>query len=142
MPPSLQEKVFPISLDALKDIRDYVQEAAKNLPLSSKKIYKLQLAVDEIATNIVLYSGLTDEEANILLKAEVQAQSLRICLKDRGIPFDPRSKLHLEQGNLAKPAEERQIGGLGIYLAITGVDEFRYEYRDGFNVNQLDIHFS
>lgn len=141
MPPSLPEKAFPVSLDSLKDMRDYVQEAAKGLPLSLKKIYKLQLAVDEIATNIIIYSGLSVNNASILLEVEVQKNSLRVRLKDQGIPFDPRDKLHLEESNLAKPADERQIGGLGIYLAVTGVDEFSYEYRDAFNVNQFEVCF-
>jgi len=75
------------------------------------------------------------------MDAQVREQSLCIRLKDRGIPFDPRSKLPLAKGNLDKPAEERQIGGLGIYLAVSGVDKFSYEYRDGFNVNQFAINF-
>ena len=135
MPSSLQEKAFPVSLDSLNEMRDYVQKAAEGLPLSPKKLYNLQLAVDEIATNIVCYSGLTDEHARILMEIEVLDQLLRIRLKDQGIPFDPRSKLHLEKENLTKPAEERKIGGLGIYLAMNGVDRFDYEYTNGFNVN-------
>lgn len=123
-------------------MRDYVQEAADGLPLDPKKLYKLQLAVDEIATNIIFYSGLSGEGAEILMQAEVSGRSLVITLKDQGVSFDPRHKLELEKAFLSKPAAERRIGGLGIYLAMTGVDEFRYEYRDGFNVNQFDIHFS
>lgn len=140
MPPSLQEKEFPVSLDSLKGMRDYVQEAANGLPLSPKKIYKLQLAVDEIATNIVLYGGMNGENAKILMAAKILDQSLVIKLKDQGVPFDPRHKLETEQACLSKPAAERRIGGLGIYLAVTGVDKFSYKYRDGFNVNQFVIN--
>lgn len=140
MPSSLQEKAFPVSLDSLDEMRGYVQNTAEGLPLSPKKVYKLKLAVDEITTNIVLYSGLT-EKHTILMDAEVRDHSLRIRLKDQGIPFDPRGKLHLEKGNLAKPAEERCVGGLGIYLAVTGVDHFDYEYSDGFNVNQFELDY-
>lgn len=141
MPPSLQEKAFPVNLDELKDMRDYVQEVANGLPLSSKKIYKLQLAVDEIATNIVLYSGLSGQNAVMLMQAEVRDESLLIQLKDRGVPFDPRHKLEMEQADINKPASARRIGGLGIYLAITGVDKFSYEHADGCNVNQFEVCF-
>ena len=141
MPPSLQEKAFPVNLDALKDMRDYVQEAAKGLPLSSKKIYKLQLAVDEIATNIVLYSCLS-EDAVMLMQAEVRDNSLLIQIKDRGVPFDPRHKLEIEKAAVNKPAAERRIGGLGIYLAVTGVDKFRYAHMNGCNVNQFEVFFN
>lgn len=135
----MQERIFPVSLDSLKDMRDYVQEAAAGLPLDPKKLYKLQLAVDEIATNIVLYSGLSGDDAGILMRAEVSGQSLVVTLKDRGVPFDPRHKLELEKAAVNKPAAERRIGGLGIYLAVTGVDQFSYEYLDGFNINIFKV---
>ncbi len=138
---SLSEKAFPVSLDALKDMRDYVADVAVGLPIDKKKLYKLQLAVDEIATNIVMYSGLSGADAEMLLEAEVREQSLLIRLKDRGIPFDPHSSLRQGEENIAKPVEERRIGGLGIYLAVTGVDKFDYEYSNGFNVNQFAINF-
>lgn len=140
MSSSLQEESFPVSLASLNEMRDYVQKTAEGLPLSPKKVYKLKLAVDEIATNIISYSGLT-EEHTILMDAQVREQSLRIRLKDQGIPFDPREKLHLAKGSLTKPAEERKIGGLGIYLAVNGVDRFDYEYTNGFNVNMFAVEY-
>jgi anti-sigma regulatory factor (Ser/Thr protein kinase) len=139
--PLSEEKVFPVSLDALKDMRDYVAAVAAGLPIDKKKLYKLQLAVDEIATNIVLYSGLSGEAAKIFMASEVTEKSLVIHLKDQGIPFDPRHKLEMEQECLNKPAAERRIGGLGIYLAVTGVDHFKYHHQVGFNVNQFKINF-
>jgi serine/threonine-protein kinase RsbW len=142
MPPSLLEKVFPVSLDSLKDMRDYVQEVAAGLPLDPKKLYKLQLSVDEIATNIVLYSGLSGDDAGMLMRAEVSDQTLIVTLKDQGVPFDPRHKLELEKTFLSKPAKERRIGGLGIYLAVTGVDKFGYTYTDGWNINQFEVCFN
>lgn len=122
-------------------MREYVEKTAEGLPLSPKKVYQLKLAVDEIATNIVYYSGLNDENDRIFIEEDIQDQSLRIRLKDKGVPFDPRDKLHIEKEDLTKPAECRKIGGLGIYLAVTGVDDFHYEYSDGFNVNQFEIRF-
>ncbi len=139
--PLSEEKAFPVSLDALKDMRDYVATAAAGLPIDKKKLYKLQLAVDEIATNIILYSGLNEENAKIFMACEIKKNSLIIQLRDQGVPFDPRHKLEMGKAYLSKPAEDRHIGGLGIYLAITGVDEFRYEYIDEYNVNFLNVNF-
>ncbi len=139
--PLSEEKVFPANLDALKDMRDYVAVAAAGLPIDKKKLYKLQLAVDEIATNIVLYSGLSGENAKIFIAAEIKEKSLIIQLKDKGFPFDPRHKLEIEQACLSKPAEDRRIGGLGIYLAITGVDKFRYKHFKECNINRFEIIF-
>jgi anti-sigma regulatory factor (Ser/Thr protein kinase) len=122
-------------------MRDYVATAAAGLPIDKKKLYKLQLAVDEIATNIVLYSGLKGEHVIILMAAKVKETSLVIQLKDEGLPFDPRHKLEIEQADVNKTAAERRIGGLGIYLAITGVDKFIYEHVDGCNVNKFEVCF-
>lgn len=137
MPFIVGEKEFSANLDSLKGLRDYVSTAAEQTAADKKKIYKLQLAVDEIATNIISYGGV----GNIFIDAEVKEHSLLIQLRDQGVPFDPRPKLEIGQATVNKPAEERRIGGLGIYLAMTGVDKFSYEYRDGFNVNRFEIYF-
>jgi anti-sigma regulatory factor (Ser/Thr protein kinase) len=62
-------------------------------------------------------------------------RTLRVILEDRGTPFDPRQVA--PPVNLQAPAEERQIGGLGIYLALTGVDQFFYERVGDCNRNVL-----
>ena len=138
--PFVGEKEFPANLDSLKELRDYVSAAAQRTAADKKKIYKLQLAVDEIATNIISY-GYADSSGSIFIDAEVKEHSLTIQLRDQAVPFDPRPKLQIEKETVDKPAEERRIGGLGIYLAITGVDNFDYEYRDRFNVNRFEIAF-
>ncbi len=140
--PFVGEKEFPANLDSLKGLRDYVSAAAAQTAADKKKVYKLQLAVDEIATNIISY-GYADSggAGSIFIDAEVKEHSLVIQLRDHAVPFDPRPKLKIEQETVNKPAEERRIGGLGIYLAITGVDSFAYEYRDGFNLNRFEIGY-
>jgi serine/threonine-protein kinase RsbW len=136
--PLFGEKEFPADLDSLKGLRDYVSAAAEQTAADKKKVYKLQLAVDEIATNIIAY-GYAVGNGSIFIDAEIKDHSLVVQLRDQGIPFDPRPKLKIEQESIDTPVEKRRIGGLGIYLAITGVDSFAYEYRDGFNVNQFEI---
>ncbi len=137
------EKIFPASLDVLNEIRDYVFDAASKIKLEKKKIYKLQLAVDEMATNIVSYAyqGNKDQVGKIYIDAEFREQALIIFLRDRGIPFDPWTKFHRERESCDLSVEERQIGGLGIYLAVTNVDKFSYKYADGFNVNKFEVYY-
>jgi serine/threonine-protein kinase RsbW len=124
----------PATLESLKDIRDYVTLAASTAELSPTRTYGLALAVDEIATNIIVHghdeAGLTGD---IQLQADVSSGMVRITIEDRGVPFDPLA--HTAPTDLDAPLADRDIGGLGIFLAKKNVDEFRYEYVDGHNQN-------
>ena len=69
----------------------------------------------------------------MVVRAKITAHALTITLEDTAVPFDPRRLTRPEQIDL--PLAERPMGGLGIFLAIENVDEFRYEYVDGHNRN-------
>lgn len=122
------------NLESLKPIRDRVLDASDEVGLSRKAKFRLALAVDEVATNIILHGyeehGLAGK---IELHIEADAEQLIITLVDTAYPFDPRD---LEPpDDLDAPAELRAIGGLGVFLALRGVDEFNYEYANGKNRN-------
>jgi anti-sigma regulatory factor (Ser/Thr protein kinase) len=124
----------PGTLDSLGPIREYVRAAAAEARLDRKRAYRLELAVDEIATNIANHgyneAGRTGE---IVVHAVIDAAALTITLADTAVPFDPRRLQRPDQIDL--PLAERPMGGLGIFLVMENVDEFRYEYVDGRNRN-------
>lgn len=124
----------PASLESLSPIGAYVLSAATAAGLDKRSSYRLRLAVDEIATNIVNYgykgAGLSGD---LLVQAEIREDTLTVTVVDTAIPFDPRGRGEPGQVNL--PMEERPIGGLGLFLAVEGVDEFQYEYSGGQNRN-------
>jgi serine/threonine-protein kinase RsbW len=130
--------VVPAKLDSLSDIRDHVNKAASLAGLGVNAAYKLVLAIDEIATNIITYGyeehGLS---GNIQMLIEKTDSELIVTLEDNAVHFDPKAHELPTEGLLAKPLEDRQIGGLGVYLTITGVDRFDYEYVDNKNRNIL-----
>ena len=122
------------NLESLDVISDYVTTAAEKANLDSKKTYKLRLAVDEIATNIVIHGYQEAEiKGEILCKAEFSDTSLKIHLEDSGMQYDATQKE--QPDDLYKPLEDRNIGGLGIYLAINGVDKYIYERHGNSNLN-------
>jgi serine/threonine-protein kinase RsbW len=122
------------SLDSLSAIRAYVDRAAAEAGLDRRATYRLRLAVDEIATNIVNYGyERAHLRGDILVRATLDDAWLTVALEDSGLPYDPTA--HAAPSNLDDPLEERPIGGLGIFLTQIGVDDFRYEHRDGHNVN-------
>lgn len=118
--------------DNLSRLMDYVAWAAAAGGLDEAATYRLSLAVDEIATNVVLH-GYADynQEGDLTVWAEGDEAQLRICLEDTGHPFDPRQVPRPD--DLDRPLEERRDGGLGIFLALWGVDGFTYHRVGGKN---------
>lgn len=112
----------PATIDSLRPISDYVLRAAGLAGLDARRTYRLRLAVDEIATNIVAH-GVAGEV--IAVDVEVGDDVLTVSLEDDGAPFDPRTVPRPD--HLDAPLDERPIGGLGIYLATRSVDGFTYE---------------
>jgi serine/threonine-protein kinase RsbW len=127
------------TLDSLSAIAKYVLSAANAAGLDKKATYKLRLAIDEIATNIIVH-GYTESglSGSVKIEAEVTRDRLRLTLQDSAIPFDPTNKADPEC--LELPLEERAIGGLGVFLAKDGIDDFEYEFVNGCNRNILTVN--
>jgi len=131
----------PGVLDSLGILRRFITEAAAGTGLDDKALYQLTLAVDEIATNIVAYgyegNGLTGE---IVITAETTPAEFVVTLTDTAPAFDPRQRTAPSAEDLARPLEERPIGGLGVMLALQGVDRFDYEWTGKGNRNIFAVN--
>ncbi|MGV3558750.1 ATP-binding protein [Larkinella arboricola] len=132
----MERKTFPGTLDSLADIRQVAKEEAQRVGLSKKAAYNLMLAIDEIATNIIVHGY---EEAgrsgSVDVVTEVADGQLILTLEDDATPFDPLQRGLPGEETFTQPLEERPIGGMGIYLTINGIDEFRYEFVNNRNRN-------
>lgn len=134
MKPYVRSKVVPGTLDSLGPIRDFVKEAASEAGLDAKRTYRLQLAVDEISSNIVIHGYQEhDRTGDVEVQVALDEQALTITLTDSAIPYNPLDRP--EPDDLDAPLENRMIGGLGVYLAIRNVDDFQYRFEDGKNHN-------
>lgn len=135
----MEPLVIEGKLDSLGAIAQYVIKSATDAGLDKKAAYHLRLAVDEIATNIIIHgydeAGL---EGNVYVRATIDEHKLTIRLEDNAIHYDPH--VHKGPEDLDQPIEKRQIGGLGVYLALEGVDEFSYEYVGDRNCNTFVMH--
>jgi serine phosphatase RsbU (regulator of sigma subunit)/anti-sigma regulatory factor (Ser/Thr protein kinase) len=124
----MQTLTVPGTLDSLEPIGKYVLAAAAEAGLDKKRSYALRLAVDEIATNSIVHgydqAGL---EGTLNVHADIDELALTITLEDSGAAFDPTTVRPPSEEDLSRPLEERPIGGLGVYLAIQGTDEFSYK---------------
>ena len=133
----METLIVPATLDSLGSIGKYVVEAASVAGLEKKAAYHLRLAVDEIATNAIIH-GHGAREGVLRVRADSNQKSLTVTLEDAGEPYDPRQAPPPD--NLDASLEDREIGGLGLYLAMTGVDEFLYERVGDWNRNIFIMH--
>jgi serine/threonine-protein kinase RsbW len=132
----MQPIIVPGNLESLEKIGKYVLQAAENAGIERKRAYRLRLAVDEIATNIINYGYLQSGlEGLITVHANLDEQALTITLDDTSGHFDPTLKPAPAQDAFIQPLEERKNGGWGVYLAIQSVDQFRYQRVQDHNQN-------
>ncbi|HUM83040.1 MAG TPA: ATP-binding protein [Lachnospiraceae bacterium] len=116
----------PASAGEMEKIQSFIDSVLKGL-CSVKVQRQIHVAADEIFTNICSYSGSKYAEMGIRVEAE------RICLefRDCGVPFNP---LTGTEPDVTLSAEEREIGGLGIFIVKKTMQNLHYEYRNGQNI--------
>ena len=93
------------------------------------KLTVLEICAEEIFVNIASYAY-GENVGEAFISEEISEGSITLCFRDRGIPYNPLEK---EDPDITLSAQERQIGGLGIYMVKTMMDSAEYEYKDGCN---------
>ena len=93
---------------------------------------QIDIAIDELFGNIAQYAY-NPETGDATVRVEVVKNPLSVVITfiDNGIPYDPLKKA---DPDTTLSAEEREIGGLGIYMVKKSMDEIAYEYKDGQNI--------
>ncbi|MDO4746235.1 MAG: SpoIIE family protein phosphatase [Bacillota bacterium] len=120
------------TLESMPEAAAFVEENLEKLEVPVKYIMKLMVAVDEIYSNIIRYSGATEAEIRI----RKEGDDLRITFVDNGKPYNP---LEAEEPDVTASAEDRAIGGLGIYMVRNMMDKTEYMYKDNKNILILTL---
>lgn len=132
---------MPGNLEALAQVRDFVKRAAQKADLDKQTVYRLVLAVDEMVANIVIHGyqevGLSGD---VSVTSQIANGALSVTLDDTALQYNPLERL--DPVDLEAPLEERQIGGLGVFLAKRGVDQLSYEYVNGHNRNSFVVQLT
>ena len=113
-------------------VTEFVEEQLECMDCPMKIQMKMGIAIDELFSNIALYaypSG--DGDVTVRVEKQEEPAAVRITFIDRGVPYDPLKK---EDPDVTLSAEEREIGGLGIYLVKKTMDDISYGYKDGQNI--------
>lgn len=121
-------------VDQLSQLAPFVWAFAEEAQLDEQPAMQLDLALDEAVTNVVLYAYPKGTEGEVTVAAKREGDTLEVVLTDCGTPFDPTAQ---EDPDLTLSADERPIGGLGIFLVRQMMDTVRYERKDGKNILTL-----
>ncbi|MBQ7152480.1 MAG: ATP-binding protein [Clostridia bacterium] len=123
----------------LEQVISFIRERAEAAGCSVKDGMQIDLAVEEIFVNIANYAYAPGSgNAVITVKTENDPAGISITFTDSGKPYDPLKK---EDPDITLSAEERNIGGLGIFMTKKIMDSVEYEYRDGQNNLTLRKYF-
>ena len=113
-------------------ITEFVDAALERMDCSVKAQMAIDIALDEILANICHYAYAPGTgTVEVCVDHDAENRTAEITFRDRGVPFDPLQK---EDPDTTLTAEQRQIGGLGIFLVRKTMDAVEYRREDGCNV--------
>lgn len=126
----MKKRFNPIK-DKSSEIIEFLM-SSPDMPSDDALCFKLRLSIEEAVENVVRYAyngGIGWLEAGTSLDQDKLL--LTIELRDAGVPFNPLEK---EDPDITLSAEEREVGGLGIFLCKKMMDSLSYRYEDGNNI--------
>ena len=119
-------------IDKLNDVLQFLEAQLEENNCSPKAQVQLDVAVEEIFVNIAHYAYSNKEDGRAIIDIEFPKDDyVSITFYDKGIPYDPLAK---EDPDITLSAEERQIGGLGIFMTKKTMDDVIYEHKDDQNI--------
>ena len=122
-------------LESLPVFRGFIKSVSQNIPgLDEEAVYDIQLAVDEICTNIIMHGYAGMDPGSIILNVEVTPQMLTITISDFGYAFEP---VEPPAPDINATLEEREAGGLGLFFVFSSVDDIQYESSPIGNTTRL-----
>ena len=118
--------------ESVKTVAEFLDTTLEAWEIPMKVVSKLQIVADEIYSNIVRYS----QAKNAKVTAVQNGTVLSLRFEDDGKPYDPTTAA---EPDITASAEQREIGGLGIFMARKMMDNMDYMYKDGYNVLTLTL---
>lgn len=125
--------VVSAKLENVPAVTDHINKKLQKIACPDKVRDQINISVDEILSNIAKYAYVPGS-GNVTVNAEIDDHRVCITFSDEGRRFNP---LETEDPDIFLAAEERNPGGLGIYMVKKMMDEVNYEYRDGHNILKI-----
>lgn len=128
------EKRFDPIKNKTADIIEYMMQSP-DIPSDEGLQFKIRLCIEEAVENIVSYAY-ENGQGYVVVGTKIEGDRLILSFRDEGIPFNPLDK---PDPDITCPAEERQVGGLGIYICKQMMDKVSYVYEHKCNNLQMEM---
>jgi serine/threonine-protein kinase RsbW len=119
---------IPSQTDNLELIREFVARVARKVGFRDDDVSKIELAVDEACANVIKHAYNKDDKQPIDIAIQIDYQKLTVIITDRGRGFDPN---RIKRPDMNEYLAEMRVGGLGIYLMRTLMDEIDFDMKPG-----------
>ena len=128
----MKELTIAATVENIETVTDFVNEQLEALDCPMKAQMQIDIAIDELFGNIAHYAYNPDVgDATVRVEVTKEPLAVVITFIDKGVPYDPLAKA---DPNITLSAEEREIGGLGIYITKKTMDSVTYSYENGENI--------
>ena len=126
------DKTFPARIEALSDVLGYVDRTLESYGCPMKIQTAVCVAIEEVFVNVAHYAyGGGDGDMTLGIGFDEERRNITFRMTDCGVPFDPLKK---PDPDITLSAEDREIGGLGIFIAKKTMDTITYAYENGRNI--------
>ena len=126
-------------INNLSKVLDFIDSELDNSSCSRKTLMQINIAVEELFANVASYAyPMRTGGISIDVEVESDPGKVTITFTDSGIPYNP---LLREDPDITLPAEERSIGGLGVFIVKETMDSMTYERKDDHNIVTISKHF-
>lgn len=128
----MKELTIAATVENIGTVTAFVDEQLEALDCPMKAQMQIDIAIDELFGNIAHYAY-SPEVGTATVRVEVEEEPMAVVITflDQGVPYDP---LTAEDPDTTLSADERKIGGLGIFMVKKSMDEIDYRYQDGQNI--------
>ncbi len=128
----MKELTLEATLDNIPEVTAFVDGLLEEQDCPMKAQIQIDVAIDEIFSNIARYAYKGGKgNATVRVEMEKNPAAVRITFADNGTPYNP---LEQDDPDITLSADDRPIGGLGIFVVKKTMDDLHYAYRDGKNI--------
>ena len=129
---NMMNKTFPAKVEALSDVLGFVDQTLESYECPMKIQTAICVAIEEVFVNVAHYAyGEGEGDMTLGIGFDTESREIIFQMKDKGTPFDPLKK---PDPDITLSAEEREIGGLGIFITKKTMDSVIYAYENGENI--------
>ena len=129
-----KQLVIRNSVEELNRVVAFLEQLEEEWQFPAGSIIPINLVLDEALSNVIFYAYEEGSTHEIMIDVDYDSNQLAITVTDTGKPFDPTQK---EEPDIHLPADQRPIGGLGIFLMRKIMDEISYQRSGQENILRM-----